>query len=854
MPSLVNKFNVEDLSIINGVLETANSIFKRFRFVYKSDELYAQLKYCLEEFQKPMLELFQMLTGMVDKCVNDQAALIQIFNGLRIMSRVFFSLNWQTIPEFFEDNIKQWMSQFQKFLTYTNPLLVDADEEDEAGPIETLQAAIIDNLALYADKYEEEFQPFLPEMTQNIWSILTATGQQAKYDTLSATGMKFLTNIVSKKWHEAMFQQDGILKNICEEIVIPNLTLRESDTDLFEDDPVEYIRRDIEGSDSDTRRRAAVDLVKGMCINFQGGVTDIMKEYIGQMLQQYEADPAANWLAKDASITLVLALAVQGSTKAHGATSTSDLVDVMDFLVTQIIPELGNAGPDDMPLLKATSVKFLSTFRQMLEPAHIQELMPGLVKLLEAESYVLHTYVASCVERLLILREKDDQTQLKCGPDFLSSNGLVEPLLTGLFAILGRPDYPENEYVMRAIMRVTNVAGPHIAPLCEVLLEQCTRILEKVCANPSNPSFNHYLFETIAALVKNIITADPSTASKFEEMLFPPFQSVLQMDVGEFTPYVFQIMAMLLELRPAGTGASDGYKAMFPLLLTAGLWEQRGNVPPLARLVHAFLQASGDAVEGADLENLLGVFQKLNASKLNEEHGFDLLCAIFANLTVEKFSPYLGTIFELNMMRISGGKTLKYLKGFITSLSVLIGSHGADVASTAMETVQPGVFMMILDQLWTTHSSEIAQIASESVRKNLGVGTIRLFVDMAPQLLAGDQAQQALFGKIVEASVLFLEGSSVEDTGAADVVAGEEALAVAEAAGTYSAAYSKLHYAGQPPRDYFAGVADAKAQLAQSLSEVSGTTPVGAVLQGTLSEASMGKLGEYIAAAGVQIQ
>lgn len=162
--------------------------------------------------------------------------------------------------------------------------------------------------------------------------------------------------------------------------------------------------------------------------------------------------------------------------------------------------------------------------------------------------------------------------------------------------------------------------------------------------------------------------------------------------------------------------------------------------------------------------------------------------------------------------------------------------------------------MMILDQLWTTHSSEISQVANESLRKNLGVGTIRLFADLAPQLLGGDQGSQALFGKLVEASVLFLEGSQVEDTGAADVVAGEEALAVAEAAGTYSAAYSKLHYAGQAPRDYFAGVPSAKNQLAQSLAEVSTATPVGALLQGALSEPSMTKLGEYIGAAGVQIQ
>jgi len=33
-----------------------------------------------------------------------------------------------------------------------------------------------------------------------------------------------------------------------------------SDEELFEDDPLDYIRRDLEGSDSDTRRRSALTL------------------------------------------------------------------------------------------------------------------------------------------------------------------------------------------------------------------------------------------------------------------------------------------------------------------------------------------------------------------------------------------------------------------------------------------------------------------------------------------------------------------------------------------------------------------------------------------------------------------
>ena len=50
LPELVSKLN-NDWKLVNGVLQTAHAIFKRFRNAFKSDELYKELKHCLENFQ-----------------------------------------------------------------------------------------------------------------------------------------------------------------------------------------------------------------------------------------------------------------------------------------------------------------------------------------------------------------------------------------------------------------------------------------------------------------------------------------------------------------------------------------------------------------------------------------------------------------------------------------------------------------------------------------------------------------------------------------------------------------------------------------------------------------------------------
>jgi hypothetical protein len=53
-----------------------------------------------------------------------------------------------------------------------------------------------------------------------------------------------------------------------------------SDEELFVDNAEEYIRRDIEGSDVDTRRRAACDLVKVFSRSFERKITEIFGSYV----------------------------------------------------------------------------------------------------------------------------------------------------------------------------------------------------------------------------------------------------------------------------------------------------------------------------------------------------------------------------------------------------------------------------------------------------------------------------------------------------------------------------------------------------------------------------------------------
>ena len=161
-----------------------------------------------------------------------------------------------------------------------------------------------------------------------------------------------------------------------------------------------------------------------------------------------------------------------------------------------------------------------------------------------------------------------------------------------------------------------------IAPVAPQCLEHLSKLLLAVCKNPTVPGFNHYLFESVAALIANSAAAQQNTVATLESMLFPPFQIVLTEDVQvgredvlvdllslkpirraqqfqlpplqEFHPYVFQIFSQLIELRAAPLPSI--YLDILPPLLTHILWERPGNIPALVRLIRAYLSKAATQI------------------------------------------------------------------------------------------------------------------------------------------------------------------------------------------------------------------------------------------------------------------
>ena len=247
----------------------------------------------------------------------------ELFATLSLLIKLLYDLSSQDLPPVFEENLQAITTVLHKYILYDNPLL-HTDEDTQPGLLEFTKAGIFESLILYIQKYEDVTGPLLSQFVNSSWTLLTNIGTETKFDYLVSKILQFLTAVVSIRQHSESFNNAEVLGQVVEKVILPNLALRESDLEIFEDEPIEFIRRDLEGSDSDTRRRAATDFLRELMVQYEKLVTDVVSKYISHYISEYNIDKSSNWKAKDTSVYLFSSIAAKGiATSSHGVKSTN---------------------------------------------------------------------------------------------------------------------------------------------------------------------------------------------------------------------------------------------------------------------------------------------------------------------------------------------------------------------------------------------------------------------------------------------------------------------------------------------------------------------------------------------------
>ncbi|KAL1987176.1 hypothetical protein VTN96DRAFT_4782 [Rasamsonia emersonii] len=706
---LVSRLDPKNPAINNGVLQVAHSIFKRWRPLFRSDELYTEINHVLDRFGNPYLALFEGLDAFLEENKSNKEKLTQGFTQLNLMIKLLYDLSCHDLPPMFEDHLGAISTLLLKYLLYDNELLHTSDE-GESGLLEFVRAGIFEVLTLFVQKYIDVFGSHVGQFVGNSWNLLTTIGQETKYDILVSRALQFLTSTIVITEHASIFQDQSTLSQVIEKVILPNISLRESDEELFEDEPIEFIRRDLEGSDSDTRRRAATDFLRQLADKFEDSVTKVVSQYTDHYLAEYAKNPASNWKSKDTATYLFSSVAAKGTpTASHGVTTVNRHVNIADFFQKHLAADLV-AESGIHPILKVDAIKYLYLFRSIITKQQWQEVFPLLVKHLGSSNYVVYSYAAIAVERVLNL--SDGQGQPVIAPSAITP--LAKELLEHLFQLIEKdpspPKVQENEFLMRCVMRVLIVIRENVVPHTDIVLQHLIKITQIISGNPSNPRFYYYHFEALGAFIR---FAAPTNPEKLEQALYTPFAAVLQADVQEFMPYIFQLFAALLEANPSAT-LPDYYQNLIAPILMPVMWESRGNVPALVRLLCSIIPRGTQYImQNNQVEPILGIFQKLVSTKANESYGFDLLETVVENFPPNTLEKYFISIMQIILTRLQNSKTENLTLRFVRFYHFISAhdekGYSADFFIQVTEKVQADLFTPIYLNIILPESQKLAR-------------------------------------------------------------------------------------------------------------------------------------------------
>ncbi|KAH8102322.1 Cse1-domain-containing protein [Cristinia sonorae] len=840
--NLVSSLSDSNYSINVGVLQTAHSIFQSWRSATRSNELFTIINYVLERFGLSFVQLFRhtanlLFSGATSSDPNSSLQLVA--QAQVILVEILYDLTCQDLPPLIEDSHAGFFSPSDglllRFLAWDpESLRVEPDETTPSLPSQ-VKTGILEIAELYIKLYPEVLQtaPTVEAMVRSVWDLVGG-GQRSGVadDGLVSQSLRFISTAIRSGYYKDLFSSKDTISSLVQGVVVPNIALREHEIEQFEDDPLEYIRLDLSlpassgglglGShDAVTRRQAAADVIRALVSSgLDAETTEVASVWVNRGLQEYAANKSSEsgWKAKDTAVYLLTAVATRGSTTQQGVTSTNKLVDVVQFFSEHVFQDLQADVGSVHPVLQVDAIRFLHTFRTQLTKEQLLSVLPLLVRHLSSDNYVCYTYAAISIERILFIRQ---------GTQLLFSQADVQeiapPIINALLAKIESAPTPEkvaeNDYLMKCIMRVIITSRSSLASSYEGILRRLVAILGVISRNPSNPNFDQYIFESISAFVRFVVGANRGALPAIEQALFGPCTVILQQDVEQYIPYVFQLFAQMLDMHTDTVPAA--YRELLSFLLTPASWQQKGSIPGLVKLLKAFLaRDTAHVISTGQYTAILAVIQqRLIPSKLNDVWGFELLQSVVQTIPLANLKDYFKALVITLLTRVQTSKTDKYVYNlayfFLFTIAINADGLTPDFLIGVVESIQPNLWSQILSNFVIP---QIPQILPRD-RKVAAVGLTRLLTSSTLML------QEPLLNSWVPCTAALVKLISQplqlkKETGV-DPDAGLTAIDYEEQTAGYQAAYSRLAASETEGVDPVAAVRDPREFFGQELVQLS---------------------------------
>ncbi|CAI5439866.1 unnamed protein product [Caenorhabditis angaria] len=787
VPYLSKFLSGGDFNHLVASLSSMEQIFRKFRYQSKSTELWRELLKCLLSTQEPLTLLLGSMMEVVGR--KDQLGADEINQWLKVLNliaKVYHSLCAQEIPEYFEDHLQQWMGSFLALMPIECPTQIS--NSGEPAIIDELKTEICEIFTLYAQRYEEEIAPFVPQIIQSVWRLLETTGADTRYDTMVCASLEFLSMVSQRQYYESHFTGEGVLKTLAENVCVQNLLLRQEDMELFEDEPLDFMKRDIEGTDVGTRRRGAIDLARALCRRYEAQMMPCLGEIVQTLLASND------WIKIDIVYSLITAIAVKSETAKGGVTATNPLININDFFIGQVATHL-NSDVNQLPILKADALKFAVTFRNQLAPEHLLSTIRAADALLSSNTTILHKYAAYAIDKILL---KD------VNKVFSSQNLPVASILQNLVSAFDKDAKAQNSpYLIKAILRIIVILDENTIRHADAIATKLAQLVAGATKNPADSIHTHFLFETICVLVSKTKTIGGS----LDAQLLPLIEVIFTEDLEDLIPYALQITGVLVSACISRQNPIDSYFNFLPFLLSERLWARSANVPAALSVLEVLLSVNSQTVFAQHSEIILQHMSRLISSKVLDQHGFQLASAIVPVIENIQHKDAMGFMLNTMFRRVQSAKTPKFMKLFVVFLCKFAITRSAMDLVKACDAVQPGMFSMIMEKVVIPELPALKNLTTAPEKRIIAIGSANILADTT-NIVAG------YYGNLAAEVATLLESASASDR--AVLSPDEEQEAMYNAEGEFVNPFCRLSYAPKSA-PIAPGILNHKAYFAQSV-------------------------------------
>jgi len=754
-----------------GLLSTIQLITNKFKHESKNDELIIQILTIQSTFCSNLKDIFLFL---VDLLVNPskvgQASFPTVLYTMKICINIIHELNFYDLIEYFEDNLQYFFEKFDIILNFDCPTMNYLKEDIYMMKIDLMTCINFFHQQYLLDLKENKIEFFNQVYTR----LLDVQFGSPTVDILYSKYFRFFNIVILDPEYKKVIGTSKIIKEICDKVIMQNVELKQNAIDEFNENPGDYINRELIKNDSVSRRKACCDFLKNLSINFEETVVPFFLDLINQNMGQYNNQGGNNWKDCETAITIMIAISARNVTRKHGASSCPRFVvieNIFDTIFTNFVQNHKTTNK----FVVAACLKFVCTFRSMI----------GVKKICESFKHILSLLLSDCPGLILFSAYTLNQL-LSTVEQYVANNdnhGVTEiyEMLPGVLqhllkqTLTSDDDSPivNSEILVKATIhmfvifkhRAVEMIADHFDSVLTMLIEKIKLLAE----TPANATYTHNLYELLCVLIRISYQINSESIKLFEGLLFPVFEFVFSKQLVDSIPYVLQMIGMLLEVQLGSENISDAYEAMIKPLIEPQLWEHSANIQPVITLLNSIMLTIPSKLDKNFHTQLLGITKRLISTRSLESKAVMIIenIALIDSKYFEAHGMQKQTIvksyIELILIKLNAAKTDRMIKLLCTTFALLIHKDSAIFLKDVIESIQPGLFLNVAEKLYLANLHKIISKKTKILAINAAVEILKLILS-SQQNFTSKQIElgMAELQKALSKEVFFI-GSDVSD-------------------------------------------------------------------------------------------